>query len=74
LAPANREKFRTTDAQGVDSQRFKNGLHSFETATIHGFWEGNIALNKGVMIESFDQQDRRLALVVATKPGKACFG
>ena len=60
--------------KGVGSQRFKNGLYSFETPTAHGFQEGNLSLDKGVVIEAYDQQDRLLTFVVGAKPGKACFG
>ena len=60
--------------KGADSQRFKNGLYSFETAEMRGFQEGNIALDKGVQIQAFDNQDHLLTLIVGTEPGKACFG
>jgi len=60
--------------KGVESQRFKNGLYSFETPTMRGFLEGNIALDKGVLIQAFDHQDQLLTLIVGAKPGTACFG
>ena len=60
--------------KGIGSQRFKNGLYSFETPTTHGFQEGNLSLDKGVMIEAYDHQDHLLTFVVGAKPGKACFG
>lgn len=60
--------------KGVDSQRFKNALYSFETPTMRGFQEGNITLDKGVVLEAFDHQGHLLTLAVGAKPGKACFG
>ena len=60
--------------KGVESQRFKNGLYSFETPTMRGFQEGNITLDEGVAIQAFDHQDHLLTLIVGAKPGKACFG
>lgn len=60
--------------KGIESQRFKNGLYSFETPSIRGFQEGDITLDKSVIIEAFDFQDRGLTLTVGRKPGKACFG
>jgi len=60
--------------KGVGSERFKNGLYSFETPTTHGFQEGNLSLDKGVVIEAYDHQDHLLKFVVGAKPGKACFG
>lgn len=60
--------------KGVGSQRFKNGLYSFETPTTHGFQEGNLSLDKGVVIEAYDHQDRLLTFVVGAKPSKVCFG
>lgn len=60
--------------KGVGSQRFKNGLYSFQTPTTHGFQEGNLSLDKGVMIEAYDHQDHLLTFAVVAKPGKACFG
>ena len=56
--------------KGVDSQRFKNGLYNFETPTMRGFLEGNIALDSGVVIQAFDHQDRLLTLTVGAKPAK----
>jgi hypothetical protein len=60
--------------KGIGSQSFKNGLYSFETPTTHGFQEGNLSLDKGVMIEAYDHQDHLLKFVVGAKPDKACFG
>ena len=60
--------------KGADSQRFKNALYSFETPTMRGFQEGNIALDRGVMIQAFDHQDHLLTLIVGAKRGTACFG
>ncbi len=60
--------------KGVESQRFKNGLYSFATPWMHGFQDGDLMRDRGIVIEAFDNQDRRLTLVVAAKPGKACFG
>jgi hypothetical protein len=60
--------------KGIGSQRFKYGLYSFETPTTHGFQEGNLSLDKGVMIEAYDHQDHLLTFVVGAKPGKGCFG
>jgi hypothetical protein len=60
--------------KGVELQRFKNGLYSFATPWMHGFQDGDLARDRGIVIEAFDNQDRRLTLVVAAKPGKSCFG
>ena len=60
--------------KGVESQRFKNGLYRFETPSVHGFLEGDLALDPGVVIEAFDHEDHLLTLVVGRKPGKSCFG
>ena len=60
--------------KGGESQRFKNGLYSFDTREMRGFQEGNVTLDDGVIIQAFDHQDHLLTLVVAAKPGKACFG
>lgn len=60
--------------KGIESQRFENGLFSFESSSMRGFQEGDIARDKGVVIEAFDQEDRLLTLIVARRPGKACFG
>jgi hypothetical protein len=60
--------------KGAESQRFKNGLYSFDSPSMRGFLEGDVALDKDVVIEAFDHQDQLLTLVVGAKPGKACFG
>jgi hypothetical protein len=60
--------------KGADSQRFKNGLYSFETAQMRGFQEGILALDKGVVIQAFDHQDHLLTLIVGTEQGQVCFG
>jgi hypothetical protein len=60
--------------KGGESQRFKNGLCGFETSAMRGFQEGNIALDKGVLIQAFDNQDHLLTLIFGTEPGKVCFG
>jgi hypothetical protein len=59
--------------KGIDSQRFKNGLYSFETQWMRDFQEGDLGRDRGVVIEAFDQQDRRLMLIIAAKPGTSCF-
>jgi len=56
-----------------ESQRFKNGLYSFETHWMRGFQEGNLSRDRGVLIDAYDREDRRLMLVVAAKPGPSCF-
>lgn len=60
--------------KGVESQRFKNGLYSFATPWMRGFQDGDLIRDRGVVVEAFDNQDRRLTLIVGAKPGKACFG
>lgn len=60
--------------KGVESQLFKNGLYSFATPWMRGFQEGDLMRDRGVLVEAFDNQDRRLTLIVGAKPGKACFG
>lgn len=60
--------------KGVEGQRFKNGLYSFDSQSMRGFQEGNIALDRSVVVEAFDHQDHLLTLVVGAKPGKSCFG
>ncbi len=59
--------------KGVESQRFKNGLYSFATPWTRGFQDGDLMRDRGVVIEAFDNQDRRLTLIVGAKPGKTCF-
>jgi hypothetical protein len=59
--------------KGINSQRFKNGLYSFETQWMRGFQEGDLGRDRGVAIEAFDLQDRRLMLIVAAKPDTSCF-
>jgi hypothetical protein len=59
--------------KNINSQRFKNGLYSFETPWIRGFQEGDLVRDRGVVIEAFDQQDRRLMLIIGAKPGTSCF-
>lgn len=60
--------------KSVDSQRFKNGLYSFETPAMRGFLEGNVALDHGVVVQAFDHEDHLLTFVVTARPGKSCFG
>ncbi|HLZ50268.1 MAG TPA: hypothetical protein VKP61_05950 [Candidatus Acidoferrum sp.] len=60
--------------KGADSQRFKNGLYSFETAEMRGFQEGILALDRGVVIQAFDHQDHLLTLIVLMEKGQVCFG
>lgn len=60
--------------KGAELQRFKNGLYSFATPWMHGFQDGDLTRDRGVLVEAFDNRDRRLTLVVAAKPGKSCFG
>ena len=60
--------------KSVDSQRFKNGLYSFETAAMHGFLEGDVALDHGVIIQAFDHEDHLLTFVVTARPDKSFFG
>ena len=60
--------------KGGESQRFKNGLYIFETPAMRGFQEGNIALDKGVLIQAFDNQDHLLTLIIGVEQGKVCFG
>lgn len=59
--------------KGIDS-RFQNGLYSFTTPSMRGFQKGNLMHDKGVLIDAFDTQDRRLTLIVGRQPGKTCFG
>lgn len=59
--------------KSVERERFKNGLYSFESSWMRGFQEGDLKLDKGVVIEAFDKQDRLLTLTVGAKPGKSCF-
>jgi hypothetical protein len=60
--------------KGVESQQFKNGLYSFATPWMRGFQEGDLIRDRGVLVEAFDNQDRRLTLIVGAKQDKACFG
>jgi hypothetical protein len=56
-----------------EADRFKNGFYSFATPWMRGFQEGDLARDKGVVVEAFDNQDQVLTLVVGAKPGKSCF-
>lgn len=60
--------------KGIDAQRFMHGLYSFESQSMHGFQEGDVRRDRDVVIEAFDNHDHCLRLIVASKPGKACFG
>lgn len=57
----------------IGAQRFKNGLYTFTTPWMRGFQEGDTLRDRGVLVEAFDDQDRKLTLIVAHKPGKSCF-
>ena len=59
--------------KGTEAARIKNGLYSFETAWMRGFQEGDLNLDRGVVIEAFDRQDRRLTLAVGKREGQNCF-
>jgi hypothetical protein len=59
--------------KAIHSQRFKNGLYSFETQWMRGFQEGDLRFDPGVVIDAFDRQDHWLMLIIAAKPGTSCF-
>jgi hypothetical protein len=60
--------------KGMESQGFKNGLYSFVTPWMRGFQDGDLKRDRGVVVEAFDHQGRRLTRIVAARAGKACFG
>jgi hypothetical protein len=59
--------------KSVETQRFKNGLYSFQTRWMRGFQEGDITRDRGVVVEAYDVQDRQIMLIIGNKKGKSCF-
>ena len=58
----------------VETDRFKDGLYSFQTRWMRGFQEGDVTRDRGIIIEAYDAQDKQAMLIIGNRPGKSCLG
>jgi hypothetical protein len=54
--------------KALEVRRVQGGLFSFQTDWLHGFQEGDPALDNMVFVEAFDSQDQKIELYIGAEP------
>jgi len=54
--------------KGIDVVHMRNGLYSFQTDWLRGFQYGNPTHDRVVNIDAFDEQGRKIWILIGTKP------
>jgi hypothetical protein len=53
--------------KSVEIKRFKGGVFSFETKWLRGFQEGGPSRDDGIVVDAYDEDDRKVELLLGTK-------